>query len=86
MPEPVREPLLKSLASIFFPLMAQKRVVPGVTFLVSTVVVRVLPSLTASVEVLITALEMREKVMALLGVKEGVFRVHSQMVTCRPPI
>ena len=50
MPEPVREPSLKSLASIFFPLMAQKRVVPGVTFLVSTVVVKVSPSLTEVVE------------------------------------
>ena len=50
MPEPVREPLLKSLASIFLPLMAQKRVVPGVTFLVWTVVVKVSPSLTEAAE------------------------------------
>ena len=66
---------------MLLPVRVQKSVVPGVTFLVSTVVVRVLPSLTASVEVLITALEMREKVMALSGVKEGVFSFHSQMVT-----
>ena len=67
---------------MLLPVRVQKSVVPGVTFLVSTVVVRVLPSLTASVEVLITALEMREKVMALSSVKEGVFSFHSQMVTC----
>ena len=45
MPEPLRSPLARSLELMPSPPMAQKRVVPGVTFLVSTVVVRVSPSL-----------------------------------------
>ena len=51
MPDPVREPLLKSLASMPDPPTFQKSVVPGLTFLVSTVVVSVSPSLMLFAEV-----------------------------------
>ena len=50
-PEPEREPLLKSLESMPAPEICQKRVVPGSTFLVLTVVVRVPPSLMDEAEV-----------------------------------
>ena len=50
MPDPEREPLEKSLALMPVPEICQKRVVPGSTFLVLTVVVRVPPSLMDEAE------------------------------------
>ena len=51
MPEPEREPLEKSLALMPVPEICQKRVVPGLTLVVATLVVSVSPSLRDEEEV-----------------------------------
>ena len=57
MPDPVRDPLARSLESMPLPERVQKSVVPGLTFLVLMVVVNTPPSFGVDVDVISSAFE-----------------------------